>query len=132
MSGKSSYLAKKLTDHANGKAAFTMPTGLWLALCSTAPTYAAGGTELTSGGYARVAVTFGAATDGSGKATSANDIALLFGIPTEQWTAATHFETFDAATSGNRLFWGALASTLTALVGVPLAFPIGYFVHTEA
>jgi hypothetical protein len=136
-SGKASYLSKKLLDHSNAVAAYTEPTGLWVALCTTAggsPTYSAAGTELTTNGYVRTAVTMGAATDGTGKATSANtnDIVLPIATGSNQ-PEVSYYELYDAVSGGNRMRWGALPTPFTQVVGaLPVIIPVGGLANTEA
>jgi len=56
MAGKSDYLENTILDLVYGGVAYTPPAILYVALFSVAPTDAGGGTELSGGGYARVAV----------------------------------------------------------------------------
>lgn len=64
MSSFSDYLENKVLDHVYRNVAYTAPTGTYLALYTVAPTDAGGGTEVTGGGYARQAITFGASSGG--------------------------------------------------------------------
>jgi hypothetical protein len=89
---------------------------------STTPTATAAGTELTGNGYARTAITMAAAATGS----IANSAAVQFPTPTgSDWTAATSYNIYDDPTAGNRMFFGALTTTVTGKVSVPIVFPIG-------
>lgn len=91
----------------------------YLALYTTTPTIAGGGTEVSGGSYARKAITFGSVISGS----IANSIAISFtGVPAAN---ITHWGIKDALTSGNLLLFGALDSSVNALSGDEITFPIG-------
>lgn len=126
MAGKSDYLENELLDHVLGVAAYTAPTP-YVALYTAAPTDAGGGTEVSGGGYAREAATFGAASGGS----ASNSAIVDFGTTTGAWGTVTHFGIFDALTAGNLLYWGALTSSKTVESGDPVSFPIGDLTVTE-
>lgn len=95
----------------------SLPTAVatwYVALTTTTPTDSAAGTEVTGGSYARVAVTnnttnFPAPTVG----VIANGAAFTFPAPTANWGTVTHFELWDAASAGNRFYWGALTASRT-------------------
>lgn len=127
MAGKSDYLENKILDHVLRNTAYTSPTTVYMALFTAAPTDAGGGTEVSTGNYARTAITFGAAASGA----IANSGAVNFPTPSGSWGACTHFGIFDASTAGNLLYWGALAQTETPLSGNTVTFPIGDIDITE-
>lgn len=103
----------------------TGPTSLYVALLTAAPSDAGGGTEVSGGSYARVAVASSlanwagtqaaasttASTGTSG--TTSNNGAITFPAPTANWGVVTHFGIYDAASGGNLLFWGALTASKT-------------------
>ena len=115
MSALSDYLEQDLLDLIFNKDAFTGPT-TYVALFTDDPTDAGSGTEVTGGSYARVLVY----DNGSGSpdwtvATVdapgwkvVNDDDITFPTATASWGTITHFAVFDASTSGNLLFHGAL------------------------
>lgn len=83
----------------------------YLALCTTAPTDSALGTELAAGnGYARQSVSWAAASAGS-KATNA---AITFGPFTTDFGNVTHLMLMDAASGGTaanmKFYWTADAA----------------------
>jgi hypothetical protein len=106
-------------------AAGTGPSTLYVALLTAAPSDTGGGTEVTGGSYARVAVTSslanwagtqsaGSTTASSGTSgTTSNNNAITFPAPTANWGVITHFGIYDASTSGNLLIWGALTTSKT-------------------
>ena len=82
----------------------------YVALFTAAPSDAGGGTEVTGGSYARVAVSratgsWDAPTDQSGSEKTANT------------GTVTHFGVFDASSGGNLLGWGDLTTSRNILNG---------------
>lgn len=119
------FLEVELLDHLRG-AAYTAPSTLYVGLSETAPTEAGGNiTEPNFTGYARQAVTFGAASSGD-PTTMSNSAAVDFGDPDDDGTI-THFFIADALSGGNILIIEALDASVThqAAVNDPLSFAIG-------
>ena len=120
MAALSDYLENKLIDYVFRGQAFTPPATVWVALVTAAENDAAGGTEVTGGAYARVAVASTlanwAGTQGAGTAvastgtsgTMSNNNVITFPTPTANWGTVVGMAVFDAATGGNELFYGAL------------------------
>lgn len=130
MAAMTNYLENKLVDHVFRATAYTAPATLYVALFTAAPSDTGGGTEVSGGSYARAAVTSGASawngthgnTTGASSGTNgtiSNASAIAFPAPTANWGSITHFAIFDAATSGNMLVWGALATAKTVNNGDP-------------
>lgn len=115
----STYLANKVLDHTVGKTSYTMPTN-YLGLSSTTPTV--GGTNVTepsTGAYARVA-TSGASWNAASAGAVTNSATLTFPTATADWVSAanlTHGVAYDASTSGNLLYFGALTTAKPVLNG---------------
>lgn len=137
MSAMSDYLENKLVDQLfRGQTAPTTTT-LYVALYTAAPSDAGGGTEVTGGSYARVAVTSSlanwAGTQSAGSTTAStgtggqtsNNAAITFPTPSASWGTVTHFAIYDAATGGNELFWGALTIAKTINQADTVTFPTG-------
>lgn len=138
MASMTDYLENKLTDFLFRGLAYTPPATWYVALFTAAPSDTGGGTEVSGSSYARVglasstanwAATNGATTttnpsSGTGGTTSNNSV-LTFPTPSGSWGTVTHFALFDASTSGNMLFWGALSSSL-AVTGssTPVSFAV--------
>lgn len=125
MAAMSDYLENKLVDHILRNRSYTVPTTIYVALFTAAPSDAGGGTEVTGGSYARVQVgpsdtaweatqggTPAAASSGTGGATQ-NGSVITFATPTANWGVVTHVGIFDASTAGNLLFHGALTTSKT-------------------
>ena len=120
-----------LSDHAeallldwlmtNGTA--TRPTAWYVGLFTAAPSDAGGGTEVSTGGYARQSVTFDAASSPGG--TTSNSGAVSFTASGADYGTVTHIGIFDASTSGNLLWHGALTASKTVADGDTLEFSAG-------
>lgn len=111
MAGKSDYLENKILDHILGGGDYTRPATLYVALFTAAPTDAGGGTEVTGGDYARLAVTndatnFPAAAGGA----KSNGAAFEFPEATDSWGDIVAFGLYDASTAGNLLMWNNLSN----------------------
>jgi hypothetical protein len=131
----SDYLENKLVDQLfRGQSAPTTTT-LYVGLLTAAPSDTGGGTEVSGGSYARVAVTSSlanwagtqaaastVASSGTGGQTS-NNAAITFTTPTASWGTVTHFGIYDAASSGNLMFWGALTISKTINQADTVTFP---------
>ena len=125
------YLENLLVDFLYRGQSFTPPATRHFALFTAAPGETGGGTEVSGGSYARVAVassmanwagTQGAGTtvasSGSGAGTSNNN-AITFATPTANWGQVVAVATFDAATGGNMLEYIVLAQPKTINNGDP-------------
>lgn len=115
------FLENELLDHAFRNSTWTPPATVYVGLTTTTPTDSAGGTEVSGNNYARAAVTFGAASGGA----ISNSGAVTFNVPSGSWGTVTHFELWDASTTGNRLAWGALSASRTPGSGDTVQFAIG-------
>lgn len=85
----------------------------YLALFTAAPSETGGGTEVTGGAYARQKVTFGTPSNGS----MANSAAIEFPTATADWGTAKAWGLFDAATSGNLIWYGSITTPKELLSG---------------
>jgi len=125
MSALSDYLENKIIDWLLRGQAFTPPATVYAALLTAAPSDSGGGTEVSGGSYARVAVSSslanwagtqsaGSTTASSGTGgTTSNNNAITFPAPTGNWGVCTHFALYDASSSGNLLAWAALTASKT-------------------
>ena len=112
---KSDYLERKILDHALGTTTFTKPTTVYVALFTTNPVDAGSGTEVTGGSYARQSVTFASASTSSGTTTAVSNAGVTFtNLPT---ATITHMALYDASTSGNLLYYGALTASKSVTSG---------------
>lgn len=125
MAALSDYLENKLIDQVFRNQAYSFPSTLYAGLFTAAPSDTGGGTEVSSGSYARVSVACSLAnwagtqaaastTASSGTSgTTSNNVSVTFPAPTANWGVITHVGIFDAATTGNLLIWGALTINKT-------------------
>jgi len=127
--GASEYLIKKLLDHAMGKAAYTMPTNVWVAIYDGYPLGT--GNELdpaTATDYARVQIpasSLNAATFASPTGSITNSVAVDFGVAGADWGVITHWAVFDNTTGGNMLYLAPFEAARNVLNNDPVLFPIG-------
>ncbi len=111
--GASTYLANNVLDHVLKTAAFAQPTTVYASLHSGDPG-TTGASELSGGGYARVLHNgWNAAASGS----ASNNGLIAFPQATADWTQATHFWLWDAASAGNFLGGATLNTAKTVLNG---------------
>ena len=108
----SDYLENKVLAYVFSGTAFTQPGTKYLALYTSAPSDAGGGTEVSGNGYARQSITFTTTNN-----QSSNTSAVEFPTATASWGTITHIGVFDASTSGNLLAWAALAASKTIASG---------------
>lgn len=112
--------------------AVTRPTAWFLGLSTTTPTDAGGNFTPPAAGYARVAATFAAGSDGGGNYV-ANTSVIEFPESTAAWGDLTYGGIFDALTAGNLIDYGPLrdsAGVVTPInvsIGQIVRIPIGAF-----
>ena len=115
----STYLANKLLDHQVGKTSYSMPT-VYVGLSSTTPTLAGGNiTEPSGGSYARVQ-TSGSTWNAANAGAIDNAQAITFPQASADWVSGsnlTYGVLYDAASNGNVLGYGALATPKNVLTG---------------
>jgi hypothetical protein len=123
MAALSDYAEKLLLDWAMTTGSATRPTAWYVALYTAAPSDSGGGTEVSTGGYTRQAVTFAAATSPGG--TTSNTGAVSFTASGANYGTVTHIGIFDNSTGGNLLWHGSLTTSKTVNDGDTLEFSIG-------
>lgn len=116
----STYLENKLLDHVLGVAPYTAPTTVYLALFNNTSTQMTVNLEanvitdeIGAADYARKAVAFSAAVDGS----TSNPTEILFDEAISNWGTVDGVAIMDAETDGNVLFWGIPSSIKTIEIG---------------
>lgn len=131
------YLDTKLVSLLFSNTTYSIPTTYYVALFSTAPTQAGGGTELTGGSYARVAVTNNTTNfvaSGSQPASGyqmVNGTAIQFPTATANWSTAVAAGIYDASSGGNLLAYGTLSPTISVTSGSTASFAIGALTFTN-
>jgi hypothetical protein len=123
MAALSDYAEKLLLDWMMTTGSATRPTAWYVALYTAAPSDSGGGTEVSTGGYARQSVTFDAASSPGG--TTSNSGEVSFTASGADYGTVTHMGIFDASSGGNLLWHGALTASKTVADGDTLTFAVG-------
>lgn len=135
MAGKTNFLEAKWLDSTFRTLAAYKPAAIYIGLFTAAPSDSGGGTEATGGNYARVQVSQADAQWNAPAGTPrsiSNVNAITFPVPNASWGQVTHFGIFDASTSGNLLYWAALANPKNVNNGDPApSFAAGVITVTE-
>jgi hypothetical protein len=144
--GMTNYLRNKLVDWFHRGVAFAPPSTVHIRLVTGTPTAATAGTEISFTGYTPQAIvsatTAWAATNADGSTanpssgtngTTSNNAVVNYGTAGSAGSATvTHWEAWDAASGGNRLYWGEIVdgtgayAPRTIAAGDPVSFPISY------
>ena len=121
MAAMSNYLENKVLDYVLRDQADWAPTSVHLALHTADPTDAGSGAECSGGSYARQAITFNAAhaTAGTIDNSSAEEFTNMPAC------TVTHIGIWDAASSGNLLFHGAVSASKTVTSGDTISLAAG-------
>jgi hypothetical protein len=106
----SNYAELKLLDHVTGRAAFTIPSAVYLKLHTGDPGEAATSNAATEA--TRKVVTWAAAASGS---IATNAIAEWTNVSTTE--TYSHWSMWDASTAGNALWTGALSTSAAVTAG---------------
>jgi len=113
MAGFSDYLENKLLAHTFSNTAYSSPGTVYLALYTTAPSDAGGGTELSGSAYARQSCAF--TTTG---AQASNTSAVEWPTATGSWGTVIAVGVFDSSSgSTNLLAWNNLTASKTISTG---------------
>jgi hypothetical protein len=121
------YAENALVKHLFGEAAYTPAATLYFALATQSPDETATGASLhecaNSGSYARVAITFGAAS--ARRVTQ--DATVTFGAATGSWGTVSHWAIVDSATygAGHVLAYGGFAVSKAIVAGNAPSVVIG-------
>ena len=133
MSQASDYLEGKVLDTIASLGSVDLATGTvtdgtggFIGLFTAAPNDAGGGTEVTGGAYARLAVTASGFGNASGGAIT-NPAEFKWADATADWGTITHIGLFDAASGGNLLVYGALTSSVAITNGDIFKIPASGF-----
>jgi hypothetical protein len=137
MSAMSDFLENRLIDQIFRAQSAPTTSTLHVGLLTAAPSDSGGGTEVSGNNYARASVTSSlanwAGTQSTGSTTTSsgtsgatsNNNAITFPTPSGTWGTVTHFGIYDAASSGNLLFYGTLTIAKTINSGDTVSFPAG-------
>ena len=115
MSQRTDYTEEAVLTGLVGGTDITLSSGKpYLALFTSAPSDAGGGTECSGGAYARIQAgatsqgDFGTASGGS--VTNASE--FRWADATADWGTITHIALMDSSTGGNMLVYGALQTSV--------------------
>lgn len=125
----SDYLEAKILDEVFGATAFSAPGTLYVALFTAAPSDSGGGTEVTGGSYARVAVTNNTTNwpnaTGTSPTSKSNGTVITFPTATANWGTVVAFGIFDASSGGNLIAWADLNTSRTINSSDTASFGVG-------
>lgn len=124
MAALSDYAENLLMTWLMTANAATRPTTWYVALFTAAPSDSGGGTELSTGGYARQSASWTISTN-----QASNTSAINF-VSSGDWANITHVGIFDASTAGNLLWHGALTTARDPASGDTIQFAAGALVLT--
>lgn len=138
MASMSNYLENKLIDYVLRGVAFTPPSTLHVALCTSAPSDSSTGStisEISGGNYARQSFASNATnwstTNGDYSATSTGTNGSSFNSAQIKWSSVTwsgtvtHVALCDASSGGNMLFYSTLTSSQVVAVNDSISFGSG-------
>jgi len=118
---KTYYLDGSVINAALRAIPYTSPLASYVALYTTSPTKAGGGTEVTGGSYSRQTCTWTAPVNGQ----STNLIDIFFPVATALWGTVTSFALLDAPLAGNVLYFANLNAPRLVQINDQVKFPIG-------
>lgn len=123
MSALSNYAQNKLIDFLLRAQALTPPATWYFGLFTSLEGPAGGGTEVSAGGYARLAVASSlvnfSGTQGSGSTAvstgtsglTSNNAILMYGSPSANWGTIVGIGAFDALSGGNLWLYAPLVTS---------------------
>jgi len=124
MAALSDVAEKLLLDWLMTTGSATRPTAWYVALYTAAPSDSGGGTEVSTGGYARQSVTFDAAATPGG--TTSNNNVVQFTASGADFGIITHIGIHSAVSGAGNLLWhGAMTTSRTVSDGDTLEFSVG-------
>jgi hypothetical protein len=106
MSAASNYTETLALTYLLTSNSATRPTAWYIGLFTSDPTDAGSGTEVSGTNYARQSVAFSVTND-----TASNSATVTFPAAGSNWGTVSHVGVYDAATSGNLLFHGAVTTS---------------------
>jgi hypothetical protein len=127
MPAKSTYLDNAVLAAVLTQTPYTSPSTVYAALYTVAPTAGGGGTEVSGGSYARVAVTFGVPTAG----VTSNTVAVNYASASASWGTVVAVGIMDNPSTGHLLYFGNLGTSKTVGIGDTVSFAISALSVTE-
>lgn len=124
------YLEQRVLSHTLAYGAYTAPTLVFLALCTSEPSRTVAGTEVVGGGYARIQGTFALA--GTPDNVASNAATIEYPTATASWGTVGWFEVWDAVSGGNRLYWGPLVDPADGVTPITRSIQTSDIVRFQA
>ena len=121
MAAMSNYLENKVLDYVLRDQADWAPAAVYLSLHTADPTDAGTGAECSGGSYARQAITFNAAHATAGTIDNSS-VEEFTNMPA---CTVSHIGVWDAASSGNLLFFGAVTASKAVGAGDTISLSAG-------
>ena len=121
MAALSDHAEDLLLDWLMTSGSATRPTAWYLALFTAAPSDSGGGTEVSTGAYARQTIAFSAASGG----VTSNSADVSFTASGANYGTVSHIGIFDASSGGNLLWHGAMTASKTVEDGDTITFATG-------
>jgi hypothetical protein len=121
MGKMSNYLENALLNATLRNTTYTSPATVYLSLHTADPTDAGTGAEASGDTYVRESITFDAPSNG----VTANSADVEFPVAGASWGTITHVGIWDALSSGNLLYYGALNTPRTISADNQLVFLAG-------
>lgn len=119
----SNYLETAWVNHVLRNTGYTSPgTSVYVSLHTADTAEDGSGTEVSGNNYSRVQVT---AWDAPASRATQNTNAISFPTPSGSWGTITHYGIWDASSSGNLLFYGALTSSIAPTASSTVQFAAG-------
>ena len=123
MGAFSNYSEERYVEHFLRNNAVASPAAVYLALFTTDPGEDGSGSEATYVAYARQTSVW-TALDGSGQTKNVGALTFPANGNASADATITHAALYDAASAGNMLLYGPLASSKTLAVGDVLSFAV--------
>jgi hypothetical protein len=117
-----------LLDLAFGAATYTRSGSVYAAVFTAPPNYTGGGTEVSGGGYSRVAIANNSTNfPGASAGSKTTGTAIIFPTPSADWGSITDIGLFDSGSlgSGNLLYFKTLTTTRSVLAGQTFVIAAG-------
>lgn len=136
MAAYSQYFDNAFLNQLLRGVAYTFPTTLYIALCTTTPTATSTGStivEPAGGSYARVSITPGTGLFAAPSAGStSNSGTISFAASTASWGTITAIAICDAATVGNMIAFTALTTSITVGTNTTVSFQAASLTATQS
>lgn len=131
---KSTTERNKMLDLRYGGGTYTKPASIFVALTTTEPTAAGGGTEASYTGYSRIEVVNNAANfPNAANGQKTNAAAITFGVAGTAGGTIVGVKIFDALTGGNMLDFFVIpeAERIVVTVGKQISIAAGQMLISE-